>query len=321
MRLNLIQGPRLFLRALLIGLLLSACSKPDPPLRVALLEWPPYELAFWASAQGWYNKEQIQLLEYKTPAEVTRAFATGSVDVIAVTTDFALTLAEQYPETRIVLIIDASNGGDVVLSRTPVKDKDDLLGKTLAVEAGPLGFYMLARFRDHYELSRTDLKIEYIDIPAQVDHWQNSDIDLVITYEPNRSRLIDLGAVEIFTSREIPNEIVDVFVVKDSLITSRHADLKHFVDGWFKAVEDLKAQPPELFKFIAEREDLPPEVVREIFQDHLVVPDRQENLRLLSASDSSFSNGLQRNERVMTEEGIISGKIDRKALFTDHLLR
>lgn len=305
---------------LIAAILNSACSESKPPLRVALLEWPPYELAFWAREQGWLNPEQIKLLEYKTPAEVARAFASGSVDIIAVTTDFALSLAHQYPDTRIFLVIDASNGGDVVLSRAPVNDPADLKGKRIAVEAGPLGSYMLTRFRDHFGLDKADLSIDYVDIPAQVDHWRNTDVDLLITYEPNRSRVLDLGATEVFSSRQIPNEIVDVFLVRQATLDHRQEALQHMVEAWFKAVADLKAAKPALFEFIGQRESIPATVVKEALLEQILVPDRTKNMRLLSGQDPSFLDGLERNENSMRSAGIIGGAVDRQSLVTHKLL-
>lgn len=300
--------------------LLSACSAPEKPLRVALLEWPPYELAFWAREQGWIKPELARLLEYKTPAEVTRAFASGAVDIIAVTTDFALTLSDQFPEARIFIVIDASNGGDVVLSKAPVAGKQDLVGKTLAVEAGPLGTYMLTRFRDHYQLDKDDLKVEYVDLPAQVENWRDTDVDLTITYEPYRSRMLALGATEIFTSRQIPNEIVDVFLVRENLIKEREKDLKAFANAWFRAVDDLKQGKEELFTFIGERESMSADDIKYVLNNDISVPDYKQNLQLLKGEDQSFFNGLKRNESIMLKEGMITSNINHKALVTAELI-
>lgn len=304
-----------------LGILLSSCSSPDKPLRVALLEWPPYELAFWAREQGWIKPEQARLLEYKTPAEVTRAFASGAVDIIAVTTDFALSLADKFPDTRLFIIIDSSNGGDVVLSRAPVTGKQDLIGKSIAVEAGPLGTYMLTRFRDYYQLDKNDLDVNYVDLPAQIDNWRNTDVDLTITYDPYRSRILDMGAHEIFSSRQIPNEIVDVFLVREALIKERKEDLQAFTQAWFRAVDDFKQGKEALFSFIGERESIPPEVIKTILTQDVHIPDKNENLKLLTGKDKSFFEGLKRNERIMLAEDMIKPGNNHEQLVTAELIK
>ncbi len=301
--------------AFLVFLLLAGCQQEKPPLRVALLEWPPYELAFWAEQNGWMGEKHIQLLEYKTPAEVTRAYASGAVDVIAVTSDFALTLAEQFPDTRIFLVIDASNGGDAVLSRTPVANNQQLVGKTIAVESGPLGSYMLNRFMDRHQLEPGDLTINYVDIPGQLIAWQQQKMDLLITYEPSRSKLIEEGAVEIFTSRDIPNEIIDVFLIRERVMVVQKKSLSIFVNGWFKAVADLDQSDANLFHFIGEREGLPAGRVETIFKD-IAVPGINRNREFLAGVNNGFNKGLEQHETIMLKDGLMQNKINKQSLLT-----
>ncbi|MBU2862288.1 ABC transporter substrate-binding protein [Reinekea forsetii] len=302
---------------LFIGLLLiSGCKPKSEPLRVALLEWPPYELAFWARENNWFNEEQAVLLEYKTPAEVTRAFATGAVDIIAVTSDFALTLMEQHPDTRIFLVIDASNGGDTVLAREPLTKNDDFTNRRIAVESSPLGSYMLARFMDKFSIQDGVLDIQYVDIPGQVEAWNKSNVDLLITYEPIRSILKSQGAFEVFTSKDIPNEILDVFLIRESTITDQSKNLTAFIEGWFRAVSDLKEGKPEVYEFIGKRERIPSTVVSEIFED-IYVSSYIDNISLLSGKNISLLQSLNQHEKIMIDKKLMGVNVDKIKLITD----
>jgi NitT/TauT family transport system substrate-binding protein len=299
--------------------LLSACQPRQEPLRIALLEWPPYELAFWARENNWFTNEQVVLLEYKTPAEVARAFTTGAVDIIALTSDFALTLSEEYPDTRIIVVIDSSNGGDSVLSKQPLKRGDNFKGKRIGLESGPLGSYMLSRFMEKFAIKESDLTIKYVDIPAQLNMWQAEAIDLLITYDPIRSKLKSQGAFEIFNTREIPNEIIDVFLMREKQIETQQAHLKAFLSGWFKAVEDLKRKNPLVYQFIGEREDIASEVIQEIFND-ISVPSLSENISLLSDKNTFIAN-LKQHEKVMLKKKLMSKTVDKEPLVTNQALQ
>lgn len=303
-------------------LLITACAPNEQPLRVAMVEWPPYELSFWARHQGWLDHEKVELLEYKTPSEVARAFASEAIDIAALTTDFALSLSAQHPDTRIFLVIDASNGGDAVLSRQSNPTSESLRGKTIALEAGPLGNYMLSRFLNRFELERSDLTIEYVDIPQQVDHWQSSDVDLLITYEPSKTRLIEESAQVVFTSKDIPNEVVDVFLVRESVLKSRKDDLAHFSGAWFKAVNDLHEGKSELLEFIGVRESIPVSAIKAAFED-LHVPDLAENQRLLSGQDPALIKGAMLNEQVMRLSNMLSSSasVDMKSIVTASIVK
>ena len=251
---------------------------------------------------------------------MTRSFASGAVDIVAVTTDFALALAAQHPETRIVMVIDSSNGGDVVLSRQALDPAQSPKGKTIAVEAGPLGNYMLSRFLNRFDLKRTDMNIEYVDIPQQVDYWKNTDVDLLITYEPNKTRLMNEGAQVIFSSKDIPNEIVDVFLVRESLIQDRKGDLMHFTHAWFKAVDDLLSNKHELLSFIGERESIPVNDIRAMFTE-IYMPDVKANQALLGGQIPDFIQGLELNEQVMRESNMLSSRVSiNKEKLVSHVL-
>jgi NitT/TauT family transport system substrate-binding protein len=314
MRSSLIVLKQLLCVALLVCTL-CACDSKQPPLRVALLEWPPYELAFWARENQWFNKENAVLLEYKTPSEVTRAFATDSVDIIAVTNDFALTLLEHHPDTRAFILIDSSNGGDTVLSRTKLKPGDSFKDKQIGLESGPLGAYMLARFMETFEITSADLNIKYVDIPGQLEMWNANSIDLLITYEPIRSKILQQGAEEIFTSKDIPNEIVDVFLIREDKIALQKENLTAFVSGWFKAVDDLKKNKPELFEFVANRLNISKETAVETFKQ-VYVPNYSENMALLSGQNKDYLVGLNKNEQVLIDKGLIKKPVNKEALVT-----
>ena len=299
--------------------LLSGCQKQQAPLRVALLEWPPYELAFWARENNYFSSEQVTLLEYKTPAVVSRAFATGAVDIIAVTSDFALALMEDIPETRLFIVIDASNGGDTVLSKQPMKKGDSFKGKRIGFESGPLASYMLARFKEKFSINDDELKSKFVDIPGQIDMWEADEIDLLITYDPIRNKLKSQGAYEIFSSREIPNEIIDVFVIRAEAIETQKENLKAFVGAWFKAVDELHAQSPELIEFIGARENLSPSMVRDMFKD-IYVPSYSENVAYLSGNDEAFIGGFKQHEQIMLEQKMMKNVVDKHTLITNKAL-
>nr|WP_282452598.1 ABC transporter substrate-binding protein [Lysobacter sp. CAU 1642] len=246
------------------------------------------------------------MLEYETPAEVARAFTTGAVDVIAVTSDFAITLLRDQPETRLFLVIDTSEGADAVLAREPVVDPESLRGKRIGVESGPLGAFMLSRFLTHFGLSPSDLEVQYVDLPSQVEAWAAGELDLLITFEPNRTRAMSLGAVEIFSSRDIPDEITDVFLATSGTLAKRRSALEHFAAGWFRAVGDLTRDTDAVHDFIAERQQLDAATTRDMLSS-VRIPDLAENRRMLGDDHSAFVTGLRLHEETLRASGLARG--------------
>ncbi len=57
---------------------LGGCQ-PTPPLNVASHVWPGYEFMFLARDQGWFNKQQVQLVETATASDSLRALSEQQV--------------------------------------------------------------------------------------------------------------------------------------------------------------------------------------------------------------------------------------------------
>lgn len=300
---------------ILLALMLVGCAVEEPPLRIGTLVWPPYELAHLAQNREFFDTGRIKLVDYQTPAEVTRAYRYGLIDAFFLTTQFALPAARQLQDSRIAYVIDFSIGGDVLLARPGLEDLADLKGRRIAVEASPLGGYMLQRVLDFAGLSRADVELQYVDTPDHVDAFANGTVDAVITYEPYRTRILALGAKERFSSRQIPGEIIDVLMVPDTVMSAREADLRDFVLGLEKARRFLDTNPGEALPIMAEREQLSPTLLKQALEGMRLIT-LEENRSLLSGQDSSLQHLLERQRKVMRRANLapetagIEGLID-----------
>jgi hypothetical protein len=61
------------------------------------------------------------------------------------TLDEVLLLAEDVPDVRVVLVLDVSQGADVILGRPEIARFDELRGRRVGYEATALDAFMLAR--------------------------------------------------------------------------------------------------------------------------------------------------------------------------------
>lgn len=289
--------------ALGMALLIAACSPPQEPVRIGILLWPPYDLARLAQAEDFFGPDRIQLIDYQTPAEVVRAFRNGLIDGFFLTTQFALGDHPGHTDTRIIYIIDQSKGGDSLLVTPEVDSLEQLKGKRIALEASPLGAYMLQRVLDHAGLSRSDVDVQFADTPDHVDAYTRGTVDAVITYEPFGSRVVDAGAHELFSSRDIPNEIVDVLYVSEALIEERGQDLVDFVRGLEQARQLLEARPDHALPIMARRHGMDTATFARTLEGMSLV-SLEENLELLSGERPKISAWIEKQIEVFERAGI-----------------
>lgn len=306
---------------LLLVMTLLSCSRPQEPLRVGLLEWPPYEIARLAVALDHMNADRIQIVDFQVPAEARRAYAAGSIDIIALTVDYALALAVRDPDHRVFLVIDESFGGDAAISRLPLTDLSAIAGKRVGFESSELGSHMLRRMLNTAGLTETDIKPVSLDMPAQLDAWEAGAVDILITYEPIRTQLLARGGHQVFSSRDIPGEIVDVFIARQSQIEARRADYLQFAESWFHALAFFEDNPEEAARRLAPRLDMSTQQFLQALEGvHLMT--LRDNHAMLGPGPGrdAFLNGIRSIARSVQDRAGAPPPADLQPFFTTTVL-
>ncbi len=305
------------LLALALGVTAPSCApSTSQPLRVGLAVFPSYELFFLARKHGWLG-DDIDLVEFQSPGDPMRAFREGAIDVVALTTLYALDLAQRLPDTRIVMPLDHSIGADAILAGPAVPDVKALKGRRVGVHPTLLGPYLLRRALDKAGLSKDDLTI----VPVMGGDQQGdqervlagNEVDALVTEEPVATRLVGRGAHTIFTSADIPGEIVDVLLVRLSLLERERPRLQRIVDAWYRARDAFRADPAGSAAIMAPRESLTPAEFVASFRG-LDMPDRPAAQKLLDGSDPTLLRALRTEAAIMREEGWLVGPVDPQRL-------
>lgn len=298
---------------------LAACSDPQPPLRVGMLAWPPYQFAYYAEHLGYFDPERIELVEFKSPAEASRAYIAGGLDVVALTLEWGLDFHARDSRHRAFMVIDESLGGDAVISRDPISDLSDVAGKKVGVENSALGAHMLYRMLERAGLEVGDVDLVYIDIPDHVAAYRAGKADVIVTYEPIPTELVALGGHKIFSSREIPGEIIDVFLARDEDLRSRRDDFRHLTSGWFRAIEAYEKSPSTAVEMMAPGLGMSPADFLAAF-DGIRVFRLEENRNVLGGDNTVFFENMFAFARSLKRYGSIQVPEDPSDVFTDEVL-
>ncbi|WP_376695608.1 ABC transporter substrate-binding protein [Wenzhouxiangella sp. EGI_FJ10305] len=297
---------------------MTACTAPEEPLRVGVLAWPPYDLAYLALEEDLLDPEQFNLVSFQTPSELVRSFRYGLIDVMFTTSHFAVSMLHEVGDTRVIYLIDTSLGGDALLAR-PGVDADDLKGARIGVEVAPLGMYTLMRALDVLGLDRDEVEIVNIDTADQFDAWSDREIDALVTYEPTRSRLLDQGAVEVFSSKSIPNEILDVIVVKERTINAYRGALVALVGGLDRATSAYRRDPEATTQIMARRQAMSVERFSRAMAG-VELFDLSANLDMMTGENRQLLDALEKQCRAMTKAGMLVGTPDLKRLIDSSIV-
>lgn len=320
---------RVWLPLLMIALLFflggAGCTRePLAPLRVGTSVWPGYEPLYLARDQGFISSSSVRLVEFTSASETLRAFRNGAIDVAALTFDEALILAETSADFSVILVLDVSNGGDVILAHPPILKLRELKGKRVGLETTALGAYMLTRALQTVGLKPKDVRITPLDVLEQERAFKEKRIDAVVTYEPVRTKLLAAGARQLFDSSKIPGEIIDILIVRRSppgAEEERRAEqISHLVRRWFKALDFIQKDQRRAAALMAPREKLSPDEFQRALNG-MRFPDREGNAVMFLDPSASFITNAQRLARVMVANRLLEREPEVKNLFDSRFVK
>jgi NitT/TauT family transport system substrate-binding protein len=280
-----------------------------------MFPWPGYEPLLLARDLHYYGQDNpVQVVEFTSASESIRSFRNGAIEVASLTLDEVLTLAQYESDLCVVLVMDVSQGADVILGRPGMTDLHDLQGRRVGVESTALGAYVLARALEISGMTLKDVQVSPVLLPEHERAFLEGTVDAVVTFEPVKTRLMAAGAVKLFDSTRIPGEIVDVLVVRRPYLRAHADQVEALIRGWFRAVHQIQKEPKDSAKRISGYLKVQPDEFLSSLKK-LPLPSLEENRRLLSKDGRhSLYPTAKRLARTMREYHLLSTDVDLETL-------
>jgi len=248
-------------------------------------------------------------VEYPSASEVLRAYRNQAIDGMVVSLDELFGLAVDGLQPKIILVVDVSNGADVVVGRHGMKSMRDLTGKSVAVESGALGAFVLSRALALNGMRAGDVNVVHLESNEQPSAFEKGKVDGAVTFDPFRAQFLKAGATTLFDSTRIPGEIVDILAVRDTVIEKRPKAVQALLTGWFSAIDYMKREPMDAAKRMGIRQQTTGEQFLEA-QRGIRVPSRDENLKMLGGSAPELVVSGRRLIALMLEEKLLPSGLE-----------
>lgn len=298
---------------------MTGCEKPQVPLRVGTNIWIGYEPLYLAETKGYYEGSSIRLVAMQNATEVLQAMRAGMLEAAALTLDEALTLRQDGKGIKVVLVMDTSNGADVLMVRPEIKTLRHLKGKRVGVENTAVGAIMLNGALDAAGLSLTDIQLVPLTIDKHEYAYANGDVDALITFEPVLTKLKMTGAHILFDSSRIPDRVVDVLVVTTEAAMQHGQEIRRLVAGHFQSLDYLRRAPLEAAGTMVARQGISAQEIIESYKG-LHIPDLAINRRYLTPGQSSLEKNAQQLANLMLENGLLEHSVSVQNLFDARFL-
>jgi NitT/TauT family transport system substrate-binding protein len=288
---------------------LFGCGEPETALRIGTNVWIGSEPLYLARELGRFDPAAVQLVEYPSASEVLRAFRNQAIDGMVISLDELFGLAADGFEPRIVLVVDVSNGADVVVGRRGMKTLRDLKGKSVAVESSALGAFVLSRALALNGMQASDVDVVHLESNEQPDAFAKGLVDGAVTFDPYTAQFLRDGATRLFDSTQIPGEIVDLLAVRASAFKKKPKAIQQLLAGWFDAYDYMQRDPKDAARRMGIRQQTSGEQFLQA-QQGLHIPSREENLRMLGGSDPGLAVTGRRLMSLMIESKLLRGDVD-----------
>ncbi|QOP41512.1 hypothetical protein [Sulfurimonas marina] len=242
-----------FLFILFSLLLFSACSsEKQREIRIATNSWVGYSPLFYAKETGELDKLGIKLITNVSLAEASEIFEVGKADLVTTTQYEYLTLKEVIQDVVPVILIDRSNGGDMILSNKTIDEINNAETIYAYLEIDSINSELLKSFIQTHHLENKQL------IYTNKDQLQISDLEnneknamVVVTYAPYNTELEKRGFEEVASTKDINSLVViDALCTKKAIYNSDKARLQQLKVQIDRAILEIEQNPQKAHKLI-----------------------------------------------------------------------
>src|SRR6187200_1653856 len=229
-------------------------SAQDMPVAIGISGWTGFAPLTLAKEAGLFKKHGLDVSIKKIPQKDRHlAIASGDVQCAATTVETWVVWNANGVATTQIFQLDKSYGADGMVVRNTIASIKDVKGKQVAASApGTAPYFTLAWFLKKNGLSVKDVSVVNLEPQAAANAFvTGQDISAAMTYEPYLSTVRakpESGKI-IATTLDYPM-IMDTFGCTPKFLAENPKAAKALADGYFDALEMIKADPKKSFEIM-----------------------------------------------------------------------
>lgn len=208
--------------------------------------WMPWPYAQQAGiVKKWADKYgiKIDVVQVNDYVESVNQYNAGKFDGVTVTNMDALTIpAAGGKDTSAIIVGDYSDGNDGIL----LKGADKLAaikGRQVYLVELSVSHYLLARALDTVGMKPSDVRTVNTSDADIVGAFGSPDATAAVAWNPQLSVMkAQPGVSEVFSSKQIPGEILDLMVVDTKTLKANPNLGKALTGIWYETVALMKRQ-------------------------------------------------------------------------------
>ncbi len=219
---------------------------------------------------------RVEMVLMDDPVIARDAFAAGEVHTLWGTMDMIVLFAPELARDsrispRVIQQIDWSNGGDGIVVRSNVKSVADLKGKTVTLAQNSPSEYYLISLLLSAGMKPADIRAKYTAtaFEAAAAFVADKSVDACVSWAPDIYNIPDrVAGTRILCSTAESNKLIaDVYAVRADFLRDHPEVAEGLVAGISEGMDQVKENPEEAAKWMADAFGMKPEEVMAMRND------------------------------------------------------
>ena len=213
------------------------------PIKIAYSDWPGYTLFEVAKQKGWFKDAGVDVemvwFDYLPSID---AFSAGKVDAVTVVGSDALVTGASGGKSKIIALLDYSEGSDMIVGAPGVESIKDLKGKKIGVEVTLVEHMLLLQALKNNGLSQSDVELVNTATDKTPETLGSGKVAAIGAWYPISGQALKQvpGSKKLFTSADAKGLIFDVIAVNPTSYAAHKDDWKRITEIYYKCVDYLK---------------------------------------------------------------------------------
>lgn len=224
----------------LLGLVSAIALQAAEPLKVGYSDWPGYTVLEVAKQKGWFKEAGIDVemvwFDYLPSLD---AFSAGKVDAVTVVATDALVNGANGAKSKIVALLDFSEGSDMIVGKPGINSIKDLKGQKVGVELTLVEHLLLLKALEVNGMKQSDVELVNTPTNETPQTLGSGKVAAIGAWYPSSGQALKAvpGSKPLFTSAEAKGLIYDVLAVSPTSYAKNKESWAKFVKVYYKCVD------------------------------------------------------------------------------------
>lgn len=227
-----------------LGLALaSLTSLSAAPLKIGYSDWPGYTLFEVAKQKDWFKEAGVEVdLVWFDYLPSLDAFSAGKVDGVCVVATDALVTGANGGKSKIVALLDYSDGSDMIIGKPGIESIKDLKGQKVGIEVTLVEHLLLLEALKRNGMSQADVELVNTATNETPQTLGSGKVAAIGAWYPSSGQALQqvAGSKKLFTSAEAKGLIYDVLAVNPTSFADHKEEWTKITAVYYKCVAYLQ---------------------------------------------------------------------------------